>query len=137
MVYIPSAVATLMDFRCGVIGSLQDQQFPVHRYALDQTTILYGAAFWGALFSCVILWGLTGTVAFVAVWEVCCDVTNVVHICSEGDILTIFHVVCGDSCHAYTLTHAGGASLGPSGVGDHYRLSHDVTVEITHFTNLA
>lgn len=76
MVYIPSAVATVMDFRCGVLGSLKDPQFPVHRYALDQTTILYGAAFWGALFTCVILWGLTGLVAFIAVWEVRCDLTK-------------------------------------------------------------
>lgn len=70
-VYIPSAVATVKGFRCGVIGSLKDKQFPIHRYALDQTTILYGAAFWGALFTCVILWTLTGVVAFVVVWKVC------------------------------------------------------------------
>jgi hypothetical protein len=70
-VYIPSAVATVMGFRCGVIGSLKDKQFPVHRYALDQTAILYGAAFWGALFTCALLWALTGTIAFIVVWEVC------------------------------------------------------------------
>jgi hypothetical protein len=70
-VYIPSAVATVRGFRCGVIGSLKDKQFPVHRYALDQTTILYGAAFWGALFTCAILWALTGAIAFIVVWEVC------------------------------------------------------------------
>ena len=69
--YIPSAVATVMGFRCGAIGSLKDKQFLVHRYALDQTTILYGAAFWGALFTGAILWALIGVVAFVMVWEVC------------------------------------------------------------------
>lgn len=68
-VYIPSAVATVMGFRCGVIGSLKDKQFAVHRYALDQTTILYGAAFWGALFTCAILWALTGAIAFIVVWK--------------------------------------------------------------------
>lgn len=70
MVYIPSAVATVIGFRTGVIGSLRDKQFPIHRYALDQTTILYGAAFWGALFTCAILWALIGIVAFIVVWKV-------------------------------------------------------------------
>jgi hypothetical protein len=70
-VYIPSAIATVKGFRCGLIGSLKDKQFPVYRYALDQTTILYGTAFWGALFTCAILWALTGAVAFVVVWKVC------------------------------------------------------------------
>ena len=69
-VYIPSAIATVMRFRHGSIGSLRDEQFRVHRYALDQTTILYGAVFWGALLSCVLVWVLVAAVSFAAVWEV-------------------------------------------------------------------
>jgi hypothetical protein len=69
-VYVPSAIATVIGFRCGLIGSLHDPLFLVYRYALDQTTILYGAAFWGALFTCAILWALTGLIGFLVVWKV-------------------------------------------------------------------
>lgn len=58
-----------MSFRCGSIGSLKDPLFPVHRSSLDETTILYGAAFWGALFTCAIVWALAGALGFVIVWK--------------------------------------------------------------------
>lgn len=89
-VYIPSAVATVMGFRYGVIGSLKDKQFPVHRYALDQTTILFGTAFWGALFTCALLWALVGVIAFVVVWEVCAWYHETCDKCESKSNISLF-----------------------------------------------
>lgn len=47
ILYIPSIVATTMKFRRGVIPTLRSEDF-LHRYrfALDQTTLLFGGMFW-------------------------------------------------------------------------------------------
>jgi hypothetical protein len=51
VVFIPSFVSTVLKFRSGIIPSLGDREFLRFRYALDVTTVLFGSAFWGALFS--------------------------------------------------------------------------------------
>jgi hypothetical protein len=69
-VYIPSSIATIIRLRSGLIGSLRDERFLAHRFALDQTTMLFGAAFWGALLTCIVLWAIMGLVGFLIVWSV-------------------------------------------------------------------
>ena len=53
VVFIPSFVSTVLKFRSGTIPSLGDREFLRFRYALDVTTVLFGSAFWGALFSAI------------------------------------------------------------------------------------
>ena len=123
MVYVPSAVATVISFRSGVIGSLKDRQFPVHRYALDQTTILYGAAFWGALFTCALLWALTGSIAFIVVWKVRNLKANVETKC----MWNFSHYLCG--------VFKGGSKFCPNRTCHNYWISYYPTPETTDPSN--
>jgi hypothetical protein len=50
LVYLPSAVSQLLQFRTGVLGSLKDPYFQAYRIAPDRTTYLFGSAFWGLFF---------------------------------------------------------------------------------------
>jgi hypothetical protein len=69
-VYIPSSIGTILKFRSGLLGSLHDKEFNLYRFALDETTMLFGAAIWGALSTAIVMWSLAGLVALAAVYEV-------------------------------------------------------------------
>lgn len=70
IIWIPSSVSTIMQFRSGVIGSLHDKGFKSLRVAPDLTTALFGSAFWGALYMSGILFALIGLLTLLLVWHV-------------------------------------------------------------------
>lgn len=70
MVYIPSAISTILAFRSGLIGSLKDPNFAIYRKAQDLSTMMVGAAFWGAFFCLVVTLIVVSVLAFLFVWHV-------------------------------------------------------------------
>jgi hypothetical protein len=71
LIYIPSAVATVIQFRTGNIASLKSTHFPRLRTGLEQTTLLFGTIFWGALFTASMMALIVGFVLFFVCWQVC------------------------------------------------------------------
>lgn len=69
MVWLPSSVSTIQQFRCGAIPSLHDKQFYRYRKAPDLTTILFGSTFWGTFYSSGVIFIIIGGLSFVLVWE--------------------------------------------------------------------
>jgi hypothetical protein len=69
VVWIPSSVSTIMQFRSGVIGSLYDPAFNDYRVAPDLTTILFGSTFWGTFYCTVTILILVSFVTFLLVWR--------------------------------------------------------------------
>lgn len=67
--YIPSATATTLKLRSGVIPTLRDPEFHKYRIAADQVTVLLGSLFWGCLLAAVLLGGFFGFIVFVFVWQ--------------------------------------------------------------------
>ena len=70
IIWIPSSVSTIQQFRCGAIGSLRDKSFQTYRRAPDLTTVLFGSAFWGTLYCSLVILIIVGGIAFVLVWKV-------------------------------------------------------------------
>jgi hypothetical protein len=70
LVWIPSSVSTILQFRSGVIGSLYDPEFNDYRLAPDLTTMLFGSAFWGTFYTTVTILILVAFVTFLLVWRV-------------------------------------------------------------------
>lgn len=70
VIYVPSAIHTVLKFRTGVIPSLRDPHFLQYRQGLHQTTFMVGAMFWGLIISTFAVIGLFGGVVFLASWHV-------------------------------------------------------------------
>ncbi|KAI2493588.1 hypothetical protein MHU86_20946 [Fragilaria crotonensis] len=70
LVWIPSSVSTIQQFRCGNIGSLRCRFFPTYRFAPDVTTILLGSTFWGTLYTSLSVLIMVGSITFLLVWSV-------------------------------------------------------------------
>lgn len=49
--YTPSSVRTTLRFRFGILGSLHDNDFENARTTVDDVSCIFGAMFWGCLFS--------------------------------------------------------------------------------------
>lgn len=71
ILYIPSALTTVLRFRSGVFGSLRDRSFQKYRFAQDSSTFLFGSSIWGLLFTGVICWAVVSGVSILFVLEVC------------------------------------------------------------------
>jgi hypothetical protein len=69
LVWIPSSVSTIQQFRCGYIGSLRCRSFPEYRQAPDLTTILFGSAFWGTFYCALSILIIVGLLTFLLVWS--------------------------------------------------------------------
>lgn len=69
IVWLPSSVSTIQQFRCGAIPSLHDRQFQQYRKAPDLTTILFGSTFWGTFYSSGVIFIIVGGLSFILVWE--------------------------------------------------------------------
>ena len=69
LVWIPSSVSTIMQFRCGYIGSLRNRSFNEYRQAPDLTTVLFGSAFWGTFYCTAAILIIVSTVTFLLVWS--------------------------------------------------------------------
>ena len=69
IVWIPSSVSSILQFRCGYIGSLRDRSFADYRLAPDLTTILFGSAFWGTFYSSASILVFVGSLAFLLIWS--------------------------------------------------------------------
>lgn len=53
--YIPSSVRTTLRYRYGVIGSLHHVDFQQVRTSVDDASFIFGAMFWGCLFSSLLV----------------------------------------------------------------------------------
>ena len=69
MVWIPSSVSTIQQFRCGKIASLRDSSFQLYRDAPDLTTILFGSTFWATFYSSFSILFIVGIGVFFLVWS--------------------------------------------------------------------
>ena len=54
VLYIPSFVSTVLQFRCGIIPSLRDPYFAIYRKSLDVVTILFGKLILPAWLHCLV-----------------------------------------------------------------------------------
>jgi hypothetical protein len=70
LTFIPSYVSSVLWLRSGSLASLLDDHFLIYRYAPDQVTIVFGSAFWGALFTGISCWTTVSCVVALATWEV-------------------------------------------------------------------
>jgi len=70
LVYIPSAIHTILKFRSGVIPSLKDPYFIKYRKSLHLTTFMIGAMFWGLLFTTLLVALLLAGGLFLVLWHV-------------------------------------------------------------------
>lgn len=69
IVWIPSSVSTIQQFRCGKIASLRDSSFQIYRDAPDLTTILFGSTFWATFYSSFTILAIVGIAVFLLVWS--------------------------------------------------------------------
>lgn len=73
-IFIPSTVSTVLQFRSGFIGSLRDCAdslgFRPLRVRQDTITLLFGAFFFGSVFSAVLLWSVIALIALSFFYEV-------------------------------------------------------------------
>mmetsp|Transcript_27232 Transcript_27232/g.38982 ORF Transcript_27232/g.38982 Transcript_27232/m.38982 type:complete len:587 (+) Transcript_27232:1130-2890(+) len=53
--YIPSSVNTVMQFRSGGFESLKGRSFLKLRYAIDNSSLLFGSIFWGTFYTSVMM----------------------------------------------------------------------------------
>ena len=60
--YIPSTVRTILQYRSGGYGSLHSKKFLKLRFAVDQSSLIFGSMFWGSLYTSII----TGFFAMLA-----------------------------------------------------------------------
>jgi hypothetical protein len=86
MVWLPSSVSTIQQFRCGALPSLHDPKFQQYRSGPDLTTILFGSTFWGTFYSSGVIFIIIGGLAFVLVWEL----TRVVMLNLLANLIGIF-----------------------------------------------
>lgn len=66
--YIPSAVCTTLQFRSGGIGTLRCNTFQSLRFAVDDTTLIFGTMFWGTLYSSIAIGLLLMAVLGLLLW---------------------------------------------------------------------
>ena len=66
---IPSAMATVLKLRSGVIPSMRDPNFQRYRKYVDEITVLTGSVFWGCLVGGLLTGSLFGLVVFFFVWQ--------------------------------------------------------------------
>jgi len=69
LIPIPSAVATSLKFRSGVIPSLQDEKLKRYRYAPDSVSKILGAMFWGVFYSGAGVYLFIGTIVFLVLHQ--------------------------------------------------------------------
>jgi hypothetical protein len=60
LIYIPSFISTVLRFRSGVLPSLRENAILYYRPALDTVTVLFGAVFWGSLFTTITVGAVFG-----------------------------------------------------------------------------
>jgi hypothetical protein len=73
-VYIPSAIHTVLEFRCGVIPSLKDPKFLNYREGLVNQTYMIGAMFWGLIVTTLMVTILIALIVFLLVWPASRDI---------------------------------------------------------------
>jgi len=73
VVYIPSAIHTIMKFRSGVIPSLRDPGFLKYRRGLHNMPYMIGVMFWGLVTTTIFLTFAVAVVVFLLVWHVSRD----------------------------------------------------------------
>jgi hypothetical protein len=68
-IYIPSFISNVLQFRAGMISSLNDSDFELYRRNVDQATSVFGMAFWGQLFTAAFAFAVPGLLGFLLVWS--------------------------------------------------------------------
>jgi len=68
--YLPSATATTLKLRSGVIPTFRaPKDFQLYRYATDEVTALTGGMFWGCFIASVLVGALIAAVIFMFLWQ--------------------------------------------------------------------
>jgi len=66
--YIPSTVSTILQYRSGGLGSLHSNRFQTLRLAVDQSTLVFPAMFWGTLYTSVAIGFFVMIVSGLLLW---------------------------------------------------------------------
>lgn len=66
--YVPSTVRAILQFRTGGYASLHSKQFLKLRYAVDESSILFGSIFWGTLYTSIIIGVSSMVVLAIILW---------------------------------------------------------------------
>lgn len=69
MIYIPSFISNVLQFRVGLIATIHDKDFEIYRRNLDHTTTVFGTAFWGQVFTAGFAFFIPGVLGFFLVWS--------------------------------------------------------------------
>ena len=69
VVFVPSYISSVLKFRSGFFPSLKSKDFLQYRFAQDQSTILFGSAFWGSLYTAGIIALVIGGISFAIVYK--------------------------------------------------------------------
>lgn len=69
LVYVPSAMSSVLKYRSGQFGSLRDRRFLQNRFAMDSANLLFGAAFWTCMYSSASFFVLCSLFAFFCTWK--------------------------------------------------------------------
>ncbi|CAB9498327.1 expressed unknown protein [Seminavis robusta] len=68
LLYVPSAVSSILKYRCGELRSLDDRRFLQNRFAMDSANLLFGAAFWTCLCSAAAFYALFSVFTFLCLY---------------------------------------------------------------------
>lgn len=90
MNYLPSTVITILQYRSGAIGTLHSDYFSEKlRIAVDQSTLVLGGMFWGALFASIFVAFFWGIFLALFLWPDFYDIALLVFSSMVGALTTI------------------------------------------------
>lgn len=69
LVYVPSAMSSVLKYRSGQCGSLRDRRFLQNRFAMDSANLLFGAAFWTCMCSSASFFVICSLFTFFCTWS--------------------------------------------------------------------
>ena len=93
---IPSASATTLKFRSGVLPFVNDPRVRMLRIAPDQTAFLRGVMYWGCLFASALLGGVVAFIVFLYLWQVS-SMTTVFDSWERKSLHLTFPIVCNSA----------------------------------------
>lgn len=90
MNYLPSTVITILQYRSGALGTLHSNYFSQKlRIAVDQSTLVLGGMFWGALFASIFVGFFWGIFLALFMWPDFAEIALLVFSSIVGALTTI------------------------------------------------
>lgn len=87
--YIPSTVSTILQYRSGGIGSLHSNRFQRLRLAVDQSTLVFPAMFWGTLYTSTAIGFFVMMVSGLLFWPDFAEIAIFIVASLSGIIITM------------------------------------------------